>query len=1038
MRAALLLVVCLLPALRTAAQEPAAAPAHPDPKLYEPMLQWRLVGPFRGGRSAAVCGVPGDRDTYWFGATGGGVWKTTDGGRSWANMSDGSFGGSIGAVAVAPSDPNVVYVGGGEKTVRGNVSHGDGVWRSTDAGRTWAHIGLADTRHVPRIRVHPTDPDTVWVAALGHLFGPNEERGVFKSTDGGKSWCKTLFANADAGAVDLILDPTNPRILYATTWRVRRTPHSLESGGDGSGIWKSTDSGETWTELTGNEGLPKPPLGISGIAVSPRDPDRLYAIVEAAEGGVFTSRDAGATWSKVNSDRDLRQRAWYYTRIYCDPLDVDVVYVLNVGFHRSKDGGRTFERIGTPHGDNHDLWIDPADPQRMIESNDGGANVSYDGGRTWSAQDNQPTAQFYRVTTDRAFPYRIYGAQQDNSTVRIRSRGESFGIGERDWEPTAGGESGHIAVDPRNPDVVYGGSYGGYLQRIDHATGERRTINVWPDNPMGYGAGDLKYRFQWNFPIFFSPHDPQRLYTAGNVLFVTTNEGQSWQPISPDLTRADPKTLGPSGGPITKDNTGVEYYATIFAACESPVQAGVLWCGSDDGLLHVSQDGGKRWQDVTPPELPRHAMINSIEAHPKHAGGLYVAATCYKSDDFAPYLFATADFGKQWRRIDAGIARDHFTRVVRADPVRAGLLYAGTERGVQVSFDDGASWRPLQLELPVVPITDLKVEQGDLIAATQGRSFWVLDDLRPLRHAPELDAHAKLQVLAPEPVLRLRGGGGGGGRRRGAMTRGANPPGGVPLRFWLRDDPREELVTIEIRGRDGEVLRRFSTKPDREAGEDRLRVTQGANTFRFDLRHADAVSIAGMVLWGGGTNGPLLAPGRYTALLSACGEEREIPFTLQKDPRSSATDEDLLAQESFLLELRDKLSETHRGIQQIRDVRKQVADARTKAAGEEDGTSIVDTAKALERGLTDVEEALYQTKNQSSQDPLNFPIRLNNRLSALASTVASGDYRPTDQAIAVGHELVTAIDEQLSKLRQLVAEELPRFNELLARKPVIR
>jgi photosystem II stability/assembly factor-like uncharacterized protein len=1036
-------ILLLLP---LAAQQAPASPAGPDPALYEPLLEWRLVGPFRGGRSCAVSGVPGDRDTYWHGSTGGGVWLSRDAGRTWRNVSDGFFGGSIGAIAVAPSDRNVVYAGTGEKTVRGNVSHGDGIWRSTDEGRTWQHAGLPDSRHVCRIRVHPQDPDVVWAAALGHLFGPNDERGVFKSADGGKTWKRTLFAGRDAGAVDLALDPTNPRILYATTWRVRRTPYSLESGGDGSGLWKSTDSGETWTELSRNEGLPKPPLGISGIAVAPREPDRLYAIVEAPDGGVFTSRDAGATWRRVNSDRNLRQRAWYYTRICCDPIDPEVVYVLNVGFHRSQDGGRSFSAIPTPHGDNHDLWIDPADPRRMIEANDGGVNVSFDGGRSWTAQDNQPTAQFYRVTTDRSFPYRIYGAQQDNSTVRIASRG-SGGIGERDWEPTAGGESGHIAVDPRDPDIVYGGSYGGYLQRIHHRTGERRAIHVWPDNPIGHGAGDVRHRFQWNFPLFFSPHDPARLYAAGNRLFVTQNEGQSWEPISPDLTRADPKTLGPSGGPITKDNTGVEYYATIFAAAESPVQPGVLWCGSDDGLLHLSRDGGKSWSDVTPTGMPAHAMVNSIEPDPRSAGGLYVAATCYKSDDLTPYLYATADFGRSWRRIDAGIPRDRFTRVVRADPRRPGLLYCGTERGVYVSFDDGAAWRPLQLNLPIVPVTDLTIADDDLIAATQGRAFWVLDDLTPLRHAPELRAGARVQVLAPKPTLRLAGGGRGGRGRageRGArddgppLTRGANPPGGVPLRFWLGDEPGEEPITLEVRDRDGRPIRRFSTKPDTERDEGRLEAKRGANVHRFDLRHADAHSVPGMILWAGGTGGPLLAPGRYTAVLAAFGEEHPIPFEVRRDPRSSSTDEDLVAQETFLLELRDKLSETHRGIERIRSVRSDLAEARKSVAEDGDGSPVAEAAQQLERALTGVEEALYQTKNQSSQDPLNFPIRLNNRLSALAGTVASGDYRPTDQALAVGRELIAAIDEQLSRLQELLANDLAKVNEALRGRPVIR
>ncbi|NND56203.1 MAG: glycosyl hydrolase, partial [Xanthomonadales bacterium] len=615
-------------------------------------LKWREIGPYRGGRSAAVAGIPQDRETYYFGSTGGGVWKTPDGGNSWINVSDGFFGGSIGAVAVSSWDPNVIYVGTGEKTVRGNVSHGDGVWKSTDAGRSWEHSGLEDSRHISRIRIHPKNPDLVYAAVMGHLFGPNEQRGVFRSSDGGKSWQRILHVNEQAGAVDLAMDPTNPRILYATTWRVLRTPYSLESGGEGSGIWKSTDGGDSWESMAGNEGMPEPPLGIAGITVSPSNPDNLYAIIEASEGGVFRSSDAGKTWKRVNQERKLRQRAWYYSRINADPQDESVVYVLNVRFHKSKDGGKTFETLSTPHGDNHDLWIDPDDPDRMIQSNDGGANVSYDGGDNWSVQSNQPTAQMYRVSTDNAFPYRLLGGQQDNSAVRIRSR-SAYGpaIGERDWEPTAGGESGHIVADPENPDIVYGGSYGGFLVRMDHRTGDRRIINVWPDNPMGWGAADLKYRFNWNFPLLFSPHEAKTLYAAGNVLFKTNDEGQTWQTISGDLTRNIKDKQQSSGGPITKDNTSVEYYGTIFAIAESLQEPGVIWAGSDDGLLHITRDGGESWTAVTPRGLPNEIQINSIEAHPFEPGGLYLAATAYKNDDFRPYLFKTTDYGRSWKEI---------------------------------------------------------------------------------------------------------------------------------------------------------------------------------------------------------------------------------------------------------------------------------------------------------------------------------------------------------------------------------------------------
>jgi photosystem II stability/assembly factor-like uncharacterized protein len=807
----------------TASAATAAAAGHAkasglDPERWKG-LRWREVGPYRGGRSAAVAGVVGDRATYYFGSAGGGVWKSTDAGRSWRSVSDGTFGGSIGAVAVAAVDPNVVYVGTGEETVRGNVSEGDGMWKSTDAGKTWKRAGLPDSRHITRIRIHPRNPELVYAAVLGHLFGPSSQRGVFRSADGGASWQRVLYVDDNVGAVDLAMDPANSRVLYASMWRVRRTPYSLESGGPGSGLWKSTDGGDTWTDLSHGSGLPKGTLGIIGVAVSPTDSDNVYAIVEADGGGVFRSRDGGKTWQKTSSDHELTQRAWYYDRIYADPADAESVYVVNVFFQHSKDGGKTFTTIRVPHGDNHDLWIDPADPRRMIESNDGGANVSEDGGKTWTPQDNQPTAQIYRVTTDNHFPYRIYGAQQDNSALRIASRGQGQGIGRRDWEPTAGGESGYILADPRNPEVVYGGSYGGFLIRQDHATGEIRDINPWPDNPMGFGAADLKYRFQWNFPIAVSPHDPRVLYVGANVLFKSVDEGQSWNAISPDLTRNDKSRQGPSGGPITKDNTSVEYYDTIFTVAESPVTAGVLWVGSDDGLVQVSRDAGAHWQDVTPAGLPAWSQINSIEASPFDAGAAYFAATLYKTDDYHPYLYKTADYGRHWTRIDDGIDRSHFTRVVRADPVRRGLLFAGTQSGAYVSFDDGGRWQPLQLNLPLVPVTDLTIKQGDLVAATEGRGFWVLDDLEPLRELaadPQLTA-APVHLFTPSPAFHLDG----YGEAQVRPGQGLNPPGGVVVDYYLRDAPAagQAPLRIEILDRDGKLIHAYTAaKPGTGAG----------------------------------------------------------------------------------------------------------------------------------------------------------------------------------------------------------------------------
>ncbi|MEM8964185.1 MAG: glycosyl hydrolase [Acidobacteriota bacterium] len=1033
---ALLVAIPLISSAVFADSLPAPSPASPtsadtigDDLLAS--MQWRSIGPYRGGRSAAVAGVVDDRDTYYFGGTGGGVWKTTDGGNHWEPVSDGFFGGSIGAVAVSEWDPNVIYVGGGEKTVRGNVSHGDGMFKSTDAGKTWQAIGLEDSRHIPRIRIHPKNPDLVYVAALGHLFGPNEQRGVFRSTDGGDTWESILFVNEDAGAIDLIFDPTNPRILYSTFWRVRRTPYSLDSGGEGSTMWKSTDGGDTWTDITYNEGLPEGTRGISGITVSPSDPDNLYAIIEAEEGGVFRSRDGGDTWSKVNDNRSLRQRAWYYTRIYADPADAEAVYVVNVRFHYSKDGGKSFRQIPTPHGDNHDLWIDPNDPLRMVQANDGGANVSYDGGASWSVQSNQPTAQFYRVTTDNHVPYRIYGAQQDNSTVRILHRSFASGIDQRHWEPTAGGESGHIAPKPDDPEIVYGGSYGGFFTRVDHRTEQIRLVDVWPDNPMGSGAEDFKYRFQWNFPIFFSPHDPNKLYTAANILFVSTNEGQTWTPISPDLTRADPDTLKSSGGPITQDNTGVEYYATIFSAIESPHEPGVLWAGSDDGLIHLSRDGGDNWQNVTPPDLPEWTMINGIDPHPTEPGGLYVAATRYKLDDFSPYLYKTTDYGATWTRIDDGIDRQHFTRALRADPDRPGLLYAGTERMVYVSFDDGASWRPLQLEMPITPITDLTIKDKDLIAATQGRSFWVLDDLAPLHQLDPAIADSDLHLFQPRDTVRYpptRG-----FFRRGGPS-GANPPYGAVIHYWLKNAPEgEDAPTLELTILDqaGNEIRTFSSAKDEEGEDEILPTEAGMNRFVWNLRGEAPEDFDGMILWSsGGMQPPLMLPGVYRAKLSL-GEEstQMVDFEVLPDPRLEVSAEDLAAQAAFIAEGSALLSETHRAIGQIRAFRAQLEAIKKRAGDDSTFAELITDADAIDEKLTAVEEALYQTKNRSRQDPLNFPIRLNDKLSSVVGAASIGSYRPTDGMVAVRDELAAKIREQLDVFEAVKNEDVPALND---------
>ncbi|MBS1506351.1 MAG: glycosyl hydrolase [Bacteroidetes bacterium] len=1001
-----------------------------DEKLYN-ALEWRGIGPYRGGRSAAVTGVPGKPNLFYFGSVGGGVWKTTDAGNTWSNISDGFFGGSIGSVAVSDWDNNVIYVGQGEATVRGNVSFGHGIWKTTDAGKTWAFTGLKNSNHIPRIRIHPKNPDLVYAAVLGDLFKSSEERGVYRSDDGGKNWKRILFANADAGAVDLCMDPNNPRILFASTWRIRRTPYSLESGGDGSALWKSTDGGDTWKNISANEGMPKGIWGIVGVSVSPVNSNKVYAIIENDNGGVYRSDDGGTTWKKMNDDRNLRQRAWYYSKIYADTKDEDIVYVMNVSYHKSKDGGKTFKAMNANHGDHHDLWIAPEDNQRMIIGDDGGGQVSFDAGENWSTYNNQPTAQYYRVITDNHFPYRIYGAQQDNSTQRVLHRTDGYSIGDHDWESTAGGESGHIAIDPTDEDVVYGGSYDGYLERRNHRTGESRSVNAWPDNPMGSGAEGAKYRFQWNFPIFFSPHNPKKLYAASQHLHVSYNAGESWELISPDLTRNDPTKLGPSGGPITKDNTAVEYYCSIFAVAESPYEKDVIIAGSDDGLLYITKDGGKNWEKITPKGMPEWMMFNSVEFDPFVKGGAYIAGTRYKSGDYQPYLYKTKDYGKTWTKITDGIDASHFTRVVRADPKRAGLLYAGTEFGMYISFDDGASWKPFQLNLPIVPITDLTLKNDNLIAATQGRSFWLIDDLTPLHQLNDAVAKSDVHLFKPMPSYRMNGGQG----RQESKTEGKNHPNGVMIHYYLRDTTKTK-ATLEILETNGTLIKKFSTKPDKKLKEEELKIKVGMNRHIWNMRYADAEGFDGLIMWSASLAGPKAVPGMYKARLTVNDQVQETEFEILKDPRTSGSIADIKAQFDFAIAVRDKLNETHKAIKNIRTVRDQVNRVTDPMKDKKELKDVVDMGKSITDDMKKIEESLYQTKNRSGQDPLNFPIRLNNKLGALAGEVDGSDYHPTEQVKMVYKELSDKIDLQLNNLRQIMKDKLPKFNELVRQKQV--
>jgi photosystem II stability/assembly factor-like uncharacterized protein len=1010
---------------------PFAAIAQDDSAFFS-KVKFRSIGPYRGGRSAAVCGSAKYKQTFYFGGTGGGVWRTQDGGSNWKNISDGFFGGSIGAVALAPSDESVMYVGEGEGTMRGNVSEGFGMWKSENGGRSWKPIGLTDTRHIVKIVVHPKDPNTVWVAASGHLFGPSEQRGVYKTTDGGKTWRRVLYSgNAQAGAADLCMEPGNPNVLYAATWNVIRRAHNLESGGEGSGVWKSTDGGETWTNLMAKKGLPqKEVIGICGVTVSPVNPDKVWAIIECKSGGLYRSDDGGETWSKQSTDQEIRQRAWYYSKIFADTKNENTVYALNVGMWRSRDGGKTFQPIRTPHGDHHDLWIDPEDSQRMIVGDDGGGQVSFDAGANWSTYENQPTSQIYRVSTDSHFPYRILGAQQDNSTIRILSRTYGNAITAQDWMPTAGSESGYVVADPLNDDIVYGGNYGGYLSRYDHKSGENRAVSVWADNPLGGGADVMKYRFQWNFPIFFSPHNPKRLYACGNHLFVSENEGQSWERISPDLTTNDKARQASSGGPITKDNTGVEVYCTIFTAAESVAEKDVLWTGSDDGLVHVSRDAGKNWEQVTPKDCPKWMMWNCIETDPYKKGGAYIVGTRYKSDDFAPYIYKTEDYGKTWKLITNGINNLHFTRAMRVDPKRKGLLYAGTEYGLYISYDDGANWKKFQLNLPLVPITDMTIKENDLIVATQGRAFWVLDDLSVVQQKQNI-ADKSLFVFNTNDAWRVEG-----GVNPNARNAGANPVNGAVINYWLKNYKEGDTVIVRVMDAQKQVIKSFSTVALPGVDKDtKPEPGKGMNRFVWDMFYPKSEKIDGMILWSGGIGGAKAAPGKYFARVVTPKDSAETSFSIKADPNYKISQNDYDQQFAFLRKVQAKYDEVQKAIKDIRNVRSQLNDfmSRNDSNMTKDLKPLSDS---ISKQITAVEEALYQTKAKSGQDVLNFPIRLNDKIGDVYGYAESGYNAPTKQVVETFDELSKQADLQLNKLKSVMNNEVKQFNQLIHQKTI--
>jgi len=1050
--------------------QPADSTAHiaSDPMLRA--LQWRLVGPFRGGRAVAVTGDPVEKRTFYMGAVDGGVWKTSNAGMSWHSISDDRSNiASVGAIAIAPSDRNVIYVGTGETDFREDLTVGDGMYRSTDGGQSWKHIGLEKTEQIATIRVDPKDPDDVFVAAYGHAFGPNPDRGVYRSRDGGASWKRVLFVDDSTGAIDLAMDPTNPRILYASMWRFQRFPWGFSAGGGKSGLWKSTDGGDTWTELTDNPGMPDVAVGRIGVSVSGSMPNRVYAYVETSPddslGGIYRSENSGSTWKRVNGDQDFMVRPWYYGLIAADPKDPDVVWVMNLSTYKSIDGGHTFQRMRVPHGDDHELWIDPDDPNRMIEGNDGGATLSLDGGENWSSQDNQPTSQFYHVLADNQFPYRLYGAQQDNSSVRIKSRSDQGAITRQDWDALPFGESGYLAVDPRNPEITYGASYWGQVQRLDEKTNELRDISVGLPNYDGYAAKDIPLRFQWTFPLLVSPNSPATIYATAQRAYRTTNEGESWTAISPDLTLHDPATLGHVGGPITHDETGTEIYATIFAFAESPVKAGVLWAGSDDGLVHVSRDNGTTWEDVTPHFPGKFARVSIIDPGHFDAGVAYLAANRYQQDDFHPYLYRTADYGKSWIRIDAGIPELAYTRAIREDPVARGLLYAGTESGVYVSFDNGARWQSLQLNLPRSSARDLTIHGNDLIVATHGRSFWVMDNISVLRQVTDAVRREAIHVFAPDTAIRWDG-----GQARRSETAGENARAGVTVDYYLREKPKG-AVTLDFLDRSGKVIRTFSSAgapaPDSASKDsvtkdsvdkaqrdttashgrkkkiesaDSLSYTPsdslvaaraGVNRFVWNLRYPDVKHIKDIIVDYGTISGIQVLPGAYTARLTVGGKSYSQSFTVVNDPRTTITPAALQAQLAAWTQLSDRIDSTVSAAKDIETMQGEVDDRIKQVKGQSYASRVQNAGKPLHAKLEEIREALVEVHSHADEITLHFPVKLYNMMLTLNGQLLAGDAAPTQSQMEQLKDLSGKVDAQLRKLRDLESSDVGAFNRLM-------
>jgi photosystem II stability/assembly factor-like uncharacterized protein len=1041
----------VLLAQKTSPEKPGSSPAaQATPKTETPEaaknedpmfkgMKYRVVGPFRGGRSLTASGIPGDPSTYYFGATGGGVWKSTDGALTWTSVFDKEGTSAIGSLAVSPSDPNIVYVGTGEACLRGNISHGDGVYKTLDGGKTWKNTGLRDSRAIGKVIVNPTNPDIVFVAALGHPYGPNAERGIFRTMDGGKTWEKVLYKDENTGGVDVAFDPHNANVIFAALWEVRRTPWSLSSGGPGSGLYRSNDGGSTWKRMD-DKGLPKGPYGRIGVSVAANS-ERVYALIQASEGGLYRSDDGGDTWQLVNGSHSLIQRPWYYMHIIADPQDADTAYVMDVDAYRSTDGGRSFNKIKLPHGDHHGLWIDPKNTKRMIASNDGGVSVTLDGGTTWSRQDNQPTAQFYHVIADNRTPYYIYGAQQDNSTVGIASRSDEGVIDRPDWYPVGGGEAGYIAPYPPEPNIVYAADYEGLITRYDKRNGQLRNITNQTHLSDAGGAAPLEHRFQWTSPVMISPHDPETLYHAGERLFKTTDSGVHWEAISPDLTRNDKSKQQPSGGSITVDDSGTEYYDTIFALAESPVTKGLLWAGTDDGLIHITRDAGKSWSNVTPKDLPEWSRVSQIDASPFDAGTAYVAIDRHQNDDLRPHIYKTSDYGKSWTTIVKGIPDTTFVRAVREDPKKRGLLYAGTEMGVFVSFNDGGDWRPLQLNLPRVPIHDLIVKNDDLVVATHGRSFWILDDLTPVRQFSDDIGKKDVHLYTPQTAYRMQNPGGEDRPKKPLLT-GQNPPAGAVIDFYVKEIPKGE-TTIEILDGSGQVIRKYSSMktqvpdeppdPDDKKPEKEIKVEAGLNRFVWDLQYEEANRVPGYYLWeySTGARGPVALPGKYQVRLTADGKSQTVPLELKLDPRVQVSQAELEKQFDLLRQIREQLNRVYTAVNQIEDVRNQTAEMKRRLPGDDSARAITAAADGLTAKLVSVREPMVNLRISANEDSLAYHPQLDGQWAFLAMIVAAGcDCGPTEAALQRFDELKKQTDEAIAKWAELQKSEVAAFQKL--------